>query len=72
MKKLLYFTLLLATMGLLTSCESEVVEAPLGTYVPLGVEILAWIGFASVVLVMLVFILSFGGEPPSFPPRGED
>jgi len=55
MKKLI---ILLATLVLLTSCSPEP-DMPAVWYVPLGIEILAWIGFATVCLLILVFILSF-------------
>lgn len=58
MKYILLITLAL----LLTSCEPEPTVAAM-CYVPLGVEILAWIGFITIVLLVLFFIWAMSDCP---------
>jgi len=50
---------LIAVTLLFTSCGPDP-DMPAVWYVPLGIEILAWIGFATVILLLVIFILSFG------------
>jgi len=64
MKNLVKTSLLMAALLLLTSCGPET-EMPAVWYVPLGIEILAWIGFVAVILLVGVFILSFGSPSHS-------
>lgn len=67
MKYLLFIALAL----LLTSCEPEPSVAAM-CYVPLGVEILAWIGFIAIVLLVLFFIWAMSDCPFWNPKSRED
>jgi len=71
MKK--YYLFLFFALLLLTSCEQEpgMVSMPM-SYVPIGVQILAYIGFATVVLLVIGFIVVFGGIWEYFRDRDED
>jgi len=52
---------MLAALPLLCSCETREVPAEAGGwYVPLGIEILAYVGFVAIVALLAIFILSFG------------
>jgi len=60
MKKKKIYGMLLA-MLMLCGCETR--EVPVeagGWYVPLGIEILAYVGFVAIVALLAIFILSFG------------
>ena len=56
-----YLLIIMAAL-LLTSCEPEPSAAAV-CYVPLGVEILAWIGFIAIVLLALGFIWAMSDCP---------
>ena len=56
-----YFLIIMAAL-LLTSCEPEPSVAAM-CYVPLGIEILAWIGFIAIVLLALFFIWAMSDCP---------
>jgi len=57
--------LMLATALLLLSSwrVSPPVPPATGWYIPPGIQLLAWIGAATIVVLLVVFILAFG-EPP--------
>jgi len=71
MKK--YYFFLIAALLFLTSCEQEpgMQSMPM-SYVPIGVQILAYIGFATVVLLAIGFIVVFGGILEYFRDRDDD
>jgi len=71
MKK--YYFFLIAALLFLTSCAQEpgMVSMPM-SYIPIGVQILAYIGFATVVLLAIGFIVVFGGILEYFRDRDED
>jgi len=60
MKK--YYLFLAAILVLLTSCGSEpgMQSMPM-SYIHIGVQIMTYIGFATVVLLAIGFIMDFGG-----------
>jgi len=70
------FLFLVTALMLLTSCGPEPGVEPMPMcYVPIGIQILAYIGFATVVLLVVGFVVVFGGLlewPRSVPPGGED
>lgn len=60
MKKIISLPALLL---LFSSCCSAQTPPPIaGWHIPIGIQILAWIGVISTVLLLMVFILAFG-EP---------
>jgi len=61
MKK--YYVCLVAALWLLTSCgqEPEVTATMPMSRVPWGIEILALIGLVTVIVLLIGFILFFGG-----------
>jgi len=64
MKNIVKTSMLFAALLFFTSCGPDP-DMPAVWYVPLGIEILAWIGFATVILLVAVFILSFGSPSHS-------
>jgi len=71
MKK--YYLMLLAALLLLTSCGQDPATAPMPmSYMPIGVQILAYIGFATVVLLVIGFFVVFGGILEYLRDRDED
>lgn len=65
------YILFIALALLLTSCEPEPSVAAM-CYVPLGIEILAWIGFIAIVLLALFFIWAMSDCPFWKPKSRED
>jgi len=56
--------ILLSALLLLCGCCEGQGPRPWGWYIPFGIQLLAWIGATTIVVLTVVMILSFGEPPP--------